>query len=139
MRVKIFNALVRNRLTYSCQAWSLNQRQLQRISSAYTMMLRKMVKNGFKRHEGTWNYVLRNEDLLRICKTESIETFISSQQRNYLAHLVREDDNRCSKKLLFNHDESKKRGPRTTLKTIVLRHESCSEKKFCKLAIERKY
>ena len=138
-RVKIFNALVRSRLTYSCQAWSLNQRQLQRISSAYTMMLRKMVKNGFKRHEGTWNYVLRNEDLLRICKTESIETFISSQQRNYLAHLVREDDNRCSKKLLFNHDESKKRGPRTTLKTIVLRHESCSEKKFCKLAIERKY
>ena len=48
-RVKIFNALVRSRLTYSCQAWSLTIRQLDRISSAYTMMLRKMVKNGFKR------------------------------------------------------------------------------------------
>ena len=139
-RVKIFNALVRSRLTYSCQAWSLTKRQLDRISSAYTMMLRKMVKNGFKRREEGWNYVLKNEDLLRICKTESLETFISSQQRSYLAHLVREDDDRCSKNLVFNHDESKKRGPRATLTSIVLCHQSCSEEEeFCKLAIERKY
>ena len=138
-RVKIFDALVRSRLTYSCQAWSLTQRQLQRVSSAYMTMLRKMVKNGFKRRDEAWSYVFTNEDLLRICKTVSIETFVSLQQRSYLAHVVREDDARISKKLLFNHDESKKRGPRTTLKTLVLHNESCDEKTFCKRAQERKY
>ena len=138
-RVKIFDALVRSRLTYSCQAWSLTQRQLQRVSSAYMTMLRKMVKNGFKRRDEAWSYVFTNEDLLRICKTVSIETFVSLQQRSYFAHVVREDDARISKKLLFNHDESKKRGPRTTLKTLVLHNESCDEKTFCKRAQERKY
>ena len=104
-RVKIFNSLVRSRLTYACQVWSLTRRQLQRITSAYMSMLRKMVKGGYRRKKDAWSFILPNEDLLRICKTECIEAFISAQQRRYLAHVIREENDRISKKLLFNDKE----------------------------------
>ena len=138
-RVKIFNSLVRSRLTYACQVWSLTRRQLQRITSAYMSMLRKMVKGGYRRKKDAWSFILPNEDLLRICKTECIEAFISAQQRRYLAHVIREENDRISKKLLFNNNESKKRGRRVTLKTTVLENEAISENAFCKNAHERKY
>ena len=138
-RVKIFNSLVRSRLTYACQVWSLTRRQLQRITSAYMSMLRKMVKGGYRRKKDAWSFIRSNEDLLRICKTECIEAFISAQQRRYLAHVIREENDRISKKLLFNNNESKKRGRRVTLKTTVLENEAISENAFCKNAHERKY
>ena len=47
-RVKIFNSLVRGRLMYACQIWSLTRQQLQRITSAYMSMLRKMVKGSYR-------------------------------------------------------------------------------------------
>ena len=48
-RVKILNSLVRSRLTYSCQAWSMTKLQLARVGSAYMAMLRKMVSGGYRR------------------------------------------------------------------------------------------
>ena len=138
-RVKIFNSLVRSRLTYACQVWSLTRRQLQRITSAYMSMLRKMAKSGYRRKKDAWSFIRSNEDLLRICKTECIAAFISTQQRRHLAHVIREENDRISKKLLFNNNESKKRGRRVTLKTTVLENEAISENAFCKNAYERKY
>ena len=138
-RVKIFNALVRTRLTYSCQAWSLTQRQLQRVSSSYMSMLRKMVKDGYRRHKNAWNLILTNEDLLRICRTESIEMYVCAQQRRYLAHVIRGENVQISKRLLYNNNEPKKCGRRSTLMSTVLHNESTNEEVFCKRAIERRY
>ena len=39
-RVKIFNSLVRSRLTYACQTWSLTQRQQNHMNATYGSMLR---------------------------------------------------------------------------------------------------
>ena len=46
-RVKMLNALVRSRLTYACQSWSVTKMQLKKISSTYCAMIRKMIKEGF--------------------------------------------------------------------------------------------
>ena len=57
-RIKILNAVVRSRLTYSCQTWSITTRQRNRINTSYTGMLRKMVKGGYRRKsetDGTFN------------------------------------------------------------------------------------
>ena len=56
-RVKILNALVRSRLTYSCQVWKLTKRQVNHINAAYMSMLRKMVEGGYRRKIGTYNFV----------------------------------------------------------------------------------
>ena len=48
-RVKILNSIVRSRLAYSCQTWNLTKRQMDRIDSTYTSMLRKMVKGGYRK------------------------------------------------------------------------------------------
>ena len=87
-RVKIMNALVRSRLTYSCQSWNVTKTQLNRISSAYCSFLRKMIKGGYRRKADTWNFVLSNDDLLRIGNTENVVQFIGRQQRNYAAHII---------------------------------------------------
>ena len=58
-RINILNAVVRSRLTYSCQAWNITARQRNRINSSYTGMLRKMVKGGYPRKSETeWNFQL---------------------------------------------------------------------------------
>ena len=75
-RVKILNSIVRSRLTYSCQTWNLTKRQMDRIDSTYTSMLRKMVKGGYRRKKETeWSFELSNDDLHRICGTEDVSNF----------------------------------------------------------------
>ena len=85
-RVKMLNSLVRSRLTYACQSWSITRVQLNRLSSTYCAMLRKMIKGGYRRKPHTWSFQLSNQDLLRIGNTEDIGDFVARQQRNYAAH-----------------------------------------------------
>ena len=75
-RVKILNALVRSRLTYSCQTWSISRVQFQRLSSVYCSMLRKMIKGGYRRKRDSWSYVLSNKDIS--CKSARLRTYRSS-------------------------------------------------------------
>ena len=67
--VKIFNAIVRSRLTYGCQTWVLTNQQTDRIRACYTIMLRKMIRHGFKRKPYEFFYVMTNEVILQLCKT----------------------------------------------------------------------
>ena len=86
-RIKILNAVVRSRLTYSCQTWNITARQRNRINSSYTGMLRKMVKGGYRRKSETeWNFQLTNNDLHNLCKTEDISAFEYGTQSRKILH-----------------------------------------------------
>ena len=137
--VKIFNSLVRSRLTYSWQIWSMTKLQLARIGSAYMAMLRKMVSGGYRRKPNSWSYVLTNEDLLRICQSDCINNYVSRQQRNFVAHMVRKEDKSLAKRLLFNNNESRKTGPRMGLYLSVIANEKCCGDAFNEKAKERKF
>jgi hypothetical protein len=68
-------------------------------------MLRRMLKNGFIRKDGSYvkktddkvnnneddefRYRYSNADLLHICKTTSITDFTATLQARYLAHIAR--------------------------------------------------
>ena len=54
-----------------------------KLNSTYTLMLRKMIRGGFRRKPNEWGFILKNEDLLKICKTESIEIFMERQRKRY--------------------------------------------------------
>ena len=138
-RVTFLNTLVRARLTYSCQTWNLTQAQVDRINSAYCSMLRKMVKGGYRRVDGTFRFVLSNSDLLKKCRTESIQDFISRQQRNFVAHIARSGNDRTIKRLMFNGNEARRPGRRRTLYGTVVERMMLSMDRFNHDALLRKY
>ena len=47
-RVKVLNAMVRSRLTYSCQTWNVTAWQMEHINSSYSSMLQKIIKGGYR-------------------------------------------------------------------------------------------
>ena len=133
------DALVRARLTYSCQTWNLSQVQVDRISSSYCSLLRKMVKGGYRKVDVTFRFVLSNSDLLKKCQTESIRYYISRQQRNLVAYIVRSDKNRIIKRLTFNDNEARRPGSLRTLYGTVLERMMVSPDQFNRDALLRMF
>ena len=133
--------MVRSRLTYSCKTWNINQEQMNRVNSTYVNMLRKMIKDGYKRRmetENDFSYVYSNEHVQRICKTGSIAEFIQKQQIKYLAHIARCPNNTIIKRLLFADVKNTKRGrPILTLEDRVLEYVRLSADEFYKKALKR--
>ena len=131
-RVSLLNSLVRSRLTYGCQTWTLTAAQVEKVNSTYTLMLRKMIRNGFRRNNDQWSFVLTNADVLRLCKSQTVEEFVSRQQLKYMAHLIRRDDGSLPKKLLFNHNRNTRPGRSIDWKLNILSRTKCSETNFCR-------
>ena len=138
-RVNVFNSLVRSRLTHACKTWSLTQRQQNHMNATYVSMLRKMVRGGYRRKQGTYHFVLTNQDILSRCKTENLHAFIGRIQRNYMAHVVRMEDTRIVKRVLFNDDDRKKRGTMITTYGTVIKNENTTPESFNKNALARKF
>ena len=135
----MLNSLVCSRLTYSCQRWSLSLTQIKKINSHYLAFIRKMVHGGYRQKADTWRYELTNDDLIRLSKTITMETYVRRQQRNYLAHIIRKTDTSITKRLLFNCSPARKPGPQTTLLTSVIQNENCMIDAYIMNAIERNY
>ena len=57
IRVVILNALVRSRLTYGCQTWTLSAEQKRKINSFYCGLLRRLVRGGFKRKPDSFAFM----------------------------------------------------------------------------------
>lgn len=137
-RTDILNSLVRSRVVYACQVWNITKAQLQRLNAMYMTCIRKMTKGGYKRKPDSWSFVHTNDDLLRMSKTISLESFVHNQQRNYVAHIIRKDNCSIVKRLLFNNDCSLKPGPQPTLLTSVTKTEGCTLEELINKAKERK-
>ena len=137
-RILIMNAIVRSRLTYSCQTWNLTQKQMGKINSSYVGMLRKMIKGGYKTGENH-HFILSNAEVLNICKTVDIATFVGDQQSRYLGHLARQSNTCQTKRLLFNTNKRTKPGrPYALLEDKVLLFENLTKDQFYKKALLRK-
>ena len=102
-------------------------------------MLRKMVRNGYRRIESTYRYVLNKEAILKICGTTCVGAFIARQQKKYLAHVIRMNDSCMAKRLFFNENKCKIRGRKVTVLSMVLSKEECTEEEFYQGATERRF
>ena len=94
-------------------------------------MLRKMLRNGYRRVEGTFTYVLTNEQILKNCEIVCVGGFIANQQKKYLAHVIRMDDTAIVKRLAFNANRSTVPGRIITLFSSVLTNEGCPAEDCC--------
>jgi len=137
-RVQIMNSMVRSRLIYGCQAWSMTIQLLQKMKATYSGFLRKMVKGGFRRKEDSWSFVLTNENIRHQCNTEDIEVFIRRQQRNYLAHIIRQEDTSIVKRLTYNGDK-RRPGRYITMERMVLEHDQAGREEFARRAMNREF
>ena len=136
-RTNILNSLVLSRAVYACQTWCIRQVQLQRLNAAYMSFIRKMTKGGYKRKPNTWSFVHRNEDLLRMAKTNSLESYVRKQQLNYVTSIIRKDNESILKRLLFNNNPSRRPGPQMTLLSSVMKSENISLDQLCNMSKER--
>ena len=129
-RVMMLNSLVRSRLTYGCQTWSCNKNQMNKLNAAYMGFIRRMVRGGFKRRDGSWSYCYTNNDLLRISNTTNILTFVEKQQANYVVNILMKTNDSIVKRLMLNDDARRKPGRQTTLLSSVLNATNCSLEDF---------
>ena len=138
-RVKILNSLVRSRLTYSCQCWSLTEKQKQKLTSTYNGFLRRMVKGGYRRKKDSWSFILTNNEILKMCNTEEIAKFIQKQQRTFVARAIRMENESGTKKLLFNNNPSRVPGRSITLYSSVMKSEGITNETLIQRSIDHKY
>ena len=136
-RTLMLNSLVRSRIIYSCQTWSLTKAQLDRMNAQYMLFIRKMTTGGFKRKENGMAFAYTNKDLLKIAGTTDLPQYIKEQQCKYICKVVRKDNTSIVKRLLFNDNPATKPGPKSTLLTSVLASEKCTPEQLYQKAINR--
>ena len=132
IRTNIMNSLVRSRAVYGCQVWSIQQIQLQKLNAVYMSLLRRMTKGGFKRKPNSWSYIHRNDDLLRMAKTESLQTFVRKQQLKYVISVIKKDNSSIVKRLLFNDNRSTRPGPQLSLLSSIMKNENVNIDELCR-------
>ena len=97
-----------------------------------------MVRNGEKHVDeknNDYRIVVSNDRLRAICGVTDVSEFIKLQQRKYMAHVIRMDVERCSKKLTFNDDKYHKRGRHVkSLLEQVVTDSNTTIDGFCNLA-----
>ena len=110
---------------------------MQKINSGYITMLRKLVRGGCKREE--FRYTKSNAEILQVCKTADIPSFVLEQQTSYLGNLARQSNKCLTKRLLFNDDKRLKQGrPFETVEDKVLKNSSLTRDQFYKNAMKMK-
>ena len=141
IRVKFLNCFVRSRLTYACQTWNLTSAQYERLDACYRLFLRRMVRGGFQRADGSDNFRFKftNDDIHSLCGSSDLNVFIKQQQRSYASHIVRMSRERSVKKLMFNVDKCLRPGrmSKSLLDQVVV-NDNTTIDGFCNAAMCRK-
>ena len=112
-RVKYMNSLVRTRMCYLSQGWTITKAQVQKLQSNYNKFLRYIVPGGLKRQpveqytrkDGTTGefskYALSGEEIQKRSKSETIQSYITRQQTTWIGHIMRSDDKCFIKQLTY--------------------------------------
>ena len=98
------NAFVRSRLCYNIATWNNPDHFVKKLDVVWHRMLRKVVKNGFKRKPDSLKHSstqTKTHNVLRITECQSIEIFAEKLQVKWLAHCVRMENDALQKFSLF--------------------------------------
>ena len=80
-----------------------------------------------------------NAELLQVCKTTDIPSFVLKQQMSYLGHLACQSNKCLTKRLLFNDDKRSKQGhPFETVEDKVLKNSNLTKDQFYKNTMNMK-
>ena len=93
-KVLTYNAVVFSSLLYGSETWTLYRHHLQPLENFHNASLRKIL--GI-----TWKDKVPDTEVLRRTKSVSVENIVFRSHLRWLGHVIRMDDSRLPKQLLY--------------------------------------
>lgn len=117
-KIKVFKAVVLTALLYSVETMTLYKRQIKKLTSFQTRHLRQLFKI-------KWSDKISNVEVLKRANMPSVEAMIISAQLRWSGHVVRMNERRLPKQLLYGELTEGERnigGQKLRYKDTIKRH-----------------
>ena len=93
-KLNVYRATVLTSLLYSCETWALTRKQIDRLEKFHLSTLRKIARI-------RWFHKVTNYEVLSRCKINSLESMIDKAKLRWVGHVIRMENTRIPKALLF--------------------------------------
>ena len=93
-KIKVYNAVVLPSLLYGCESWTLYRKQLNQLEKFHQRALRSIL--GIR-----WHDRITNLEVFDRSNSTSIETLLIKAQLRWVGHVIRMEDFRMPKRLLY--------------------------------------
>ena len=117
-KCKVYKAVVLPALLYSAETYTLYRGQIARLEAIQQRHLRKIMKI-------KWDDYVPNVEVLRRAGLESVEATLAASQLRWTGHVVRMDDSRIPKALLYGELVNGRRrvgGQKLRYRDVMKRH-----------------
>ena len=94
-KVRVYEAIVLSILLYGCETLTPYSRELKTLNKFHMTCLRRMTNVN-------WQDRITNYDILKRCKSTTIQSMVASRTLRWAGHVQRMDDHRLPKILLFS-------------------------------------
>ena len=101
-KINVYRAVVISTLTYSCETWTPYRKQIKMLDAFHLRKLRSICKI-------SWKDKISNHEVLSRCQISGIEAFLLKSQLRWTGHVVRMDDHRLPKIMLYGQIANAKR------------------------------
>ena len=101
-KLQIYNAVVLPSLLYGCEAWTLYRKHLQKLENFHMRALRSIMSI-------RWQDRVTNLEVLDRAQSSSIESMLIKAQLRWTGHVIRMEDNRMPKRLMYGELQQGKR------------------------------
>ena len=93
-KLKVYNAVVLSSLLYGCETWTLYRRHIKKLEQFHTRSLRTIMRI-------RWQDRITNQEVLDRADTTSIEAKILQAQLRWSGHVIRMEESRIPRQLLY--------------------------------------
>lgn len=94
-KLKIYKAVVLSTLLYGCETWTLYRRHIKQLEQFHTRSLRSIMCI-------RWQDRVSNLEVLERAESKSIEAMLIQAQLRWTGHVIRMQDHRIPKQLLYS-------------------------------------
>jgi len=103
-KIQVYRAVVLSALLYGCETWTLHMRHVRLLESFHIRHLRAILRI-------RWQDRITNEEVLQRAQMTSLEAMLIKAQLRWSGHVLRMDDSRLPKCVLYGELSSGKRHP----------------------------
>ena len=93
-KVMVYKAVVLSSLLYGSEAWTLTAKQIRRLERFHLKCLRSICRI-------KWYHKIPDFEILDRCKIPSLQTFLDKNKLRWMGHVLRMEDTRTPKILLY--------------------------------------
>ena len=122
-KCKVYRAMILPALIYSAETYTLYREHIRRLEAVQQRHLRRIMNI-------KWSDYISNVEVLRRAGLDSIEAVLATMQLRWTGHVIRMNDDRIPKKLMYGELENGKRnvgGQKLRFKDVAKRHLKAME------------